>query len=224
MGFIYRGNVTDMRKAATNLTCNNDPGITDKMAQLMGHSRNVHENIYRVQGGDMGLSSAFTALQNMESHPRGYESVSNFNITISDADNHEHFHDSRSYLSNDDLSNDDLSYQRNLKSATPDEFSSFDSFLKIDNPKNLSDQLKFMETLNSVLNFQSPIEITNSLPVNYCNFSSNGETIISLISIPSSPFALNIFPPISSFPILLLHHLEELMYLVTLRLPHLLLH
>ena len=195
MGIAYRGNVTDMRKAAATLTCCNDPAITDKMAQFMGHSRKTHESIYRVQVGDMGLSNAFTALEHMQSNPHHHESGSTSIYPCSSLDNFNIHRDkcelSKDHSSEIDLSNDSLMKQNMmLESVRNDESSSSDAYLRVTNPCNLNDQIRFVEPVQSYnleLEMQSPIEIVDSPVMSFCNY--DGKTISSPIQITSSPIA-----------------------------------
>ena len=69
MEIVYPGTITDLRKASATLTGKFCPQMHDVMSLFMGHSRNTHENNYRIHLGHDGLINAFMALEKMQSQP-----------------------------------------------------------------------------------------------------------------------------------------------------------
>ena len=69
LGIHFRGTVTDLRRAAATLTGNYSPQLSERMSQLMGHSRKTHDKVYRVQLGHSGLLEAFKELEVLQSNP-----------------------------------------------------------------------------------------------------------------------------------------------------------
>ena len=78
MDIVYDGTMTDFRRAAATLTGQLMPSLTDKMSQILGHSRRVHEKHYRVQYGHFGLIEDFLQLENMQSNPLPDESFQQY--------------------------------------------------------------------------------------------------------------------------------------------------
>ena len=69
MSISYRGTVTNFRRAAATLTGCQNPAVSEKMAQLMSHSRKAHDKHYRMQSGQYGLLCAYKVLENMQKNP-----------------------------------------------------------------------------------------------------------------------------------------------------------
>ena len=69
LDILYSGSVTDFRRAAATLTGEQNPALSETMAQLMCHSRTAHDRYYRIQNGNSNLLSAFLQLERMQTTP-----------------------------------------------------------------------------------------------------------------------------------------------------------
>ena len=77
MGIEFTGTITDFRRASATLTGKYNPLLAEKMSQLMGHSRRIHDKHYRIQCGHHGLLNAYKQLEILHSSP--FSNSSNLN-------------------------------------------------------------------------------------------------------------------------------------------------
>ena len=82
IGLVFRGTITDFRRASATLTGQFIPHLSENMAQFLGHSRRVHDGHYRMTLGHFGLSEIFKQLEIIQSTPNSSVNLSaEFNDT-----------------------------------------------------------------------------------------------------------------------------------------------
>ena len=87
IGLVFRGTITDFRRASATLTGQFIPHLSENMAQFLGHSRRVHDGHYRMTLGHFGLSEIFKQLEIIQTTPNSSVNLSaefrNTSLTIS---------------------------------------------------------------------------------------------------------------------------------------------